>query len=147
VQIDEHKCVAIIGVSRPIWLLRGLLGLQWSLLLLLLLLLLLRLFLETDRESRDWVLNLDRKLGLARNWLGRDVLLLSRGLLCLLGRLRLVVVDRMDILLEWLVKSKVPKTEMLETHANGIQFQRIFAPDVIFPEIKCVAAGLSAFLG
>lgn len=100
----------------------------------------MRLFLETDRESRDGAFELDRKLGLARYGLRRDVL--GLGLLLLL-----VVMDRMDVLLDWLVKSKVPKTEMLETHANASQFQRIFAPDVVFPEIKCVAADLSAFLG
>lgn len=108
---------------------------------------LLSVFLETDRESRDWVLDLHRKLGLARYGLGGDMLLVRwRLLLLLLGRL-LVVMKGMDVMLERLVKSKVPKTEMLETHANGNQFQRIFAPDVVFPEIKCVAAGLSAFLG
>ena len=56
----------------------------------------------------------------------------------------LLVVDRMEVVLNWLVKSMVPKTEMLETHANRIRLQRIFAPDVIFPEIKCVAGD---FLG
>jgi len=40
--------------------------------------------------------------------------MLRRGVL--LGWL-LLVMDRME---NWLVKSKVPKTEMLETHANRI---------------------------
>lgn len=85
--------------------------------------------LETDGETCDWVLDLDRKLGLARDGLGHEVVV--------------VVVDGMDVVLERLVqRRKVPKAEMLETHANGFQFQRIFAPDVIFPEIKCVAAGV-----
>jgi hypothetical protein len=85
---------------------------------------LLGLRLETDRKSCDWVLDLDRKLGLARNGLG-DVLL-GWGLLLLV----VVMDDGMDVVLEWLVKRrKVPKTEMLETHANN---SNVFLPRTLY---------------
>lgn len=34
----------------------------------------------------------------------------------------------MEVVLNWLVKSMVPKTEMLETHANRIRFATYFCP-------------------
>lgn len=88
------------------------------------------LFLETNGESRNGILDLDRKLGLARYGLRGDVLLLLLGLLLLL-LLWVVVAAGMDIMLEWLVKSKVPKTEMLETHAKGSQLH-VFLPRTLY---------------
>ena len=111
-ETSKYERVAIVCISRSIWLL-GLLEfrrkLSWGRLL--------GVFFETDRKSRNWVFDLYRELGLAWYGLGWDVLMLRRGLL--LGWL-LLVMDRMEVMLNWLLKSKVPKTEMLETHANKI---------------------------
>lgn len=142
-QIVERKGVSIVSISgsvRLLRVLRELLGLRWLLVGLLLL--------ETDRKRRDRIFDLDRELGLALHGLGRDGLLLL--LLVVLGEM-LRMRDGVEGLLDWRVKRDVPKTEMLETHANTIQISQVFPfffpPDVVFPEIKCVVADLSAYLG
>lgn len=101
------------------------------------------LLLETDRKRRDRIVDLDGELGLAG--VGGDGLLVV-----VLGELGMVG-NGVEGLLDWPVKREIPKTEMLETHANTVQiipsFSFFFTLDVVFPEIKCVVADLSAYLG